>query len=205
MRREVASGIGQLMYPKARLDALTDGLFAVAMTLLVLDIRLPEEFRPHDQAELIRALIDLWPKFFPYVISFLVLGMRWLSSVRVTIKSDSVSGPYARLWLLYLLLITCVPFTTVVVGRFPGYAPAVWLYAGNTALIAAVGAWMMALLPDVEPGDHLVARRVSLATLFVSSVLAIGVSLVVPGAALWALALNLFVPLQVHLKRRKGR
>ena len=53
------------MYPKARLDALTDGLFGVAMTILVLDVRLPDDFHPRDHGALFRALIDLWPKFFP--------------------------------------------------------------------------------------------------------------------------------------------
>jgi uncharacterized membrane protein len=52
------------MYPKARLDALTDGIFAVAMTLLVLELRVPEQALA-DNAALWQALQDLWPKFFP--------------------------------------------------------------------------------------------------------------------------------------------
>jgi uncharacterized membrane protein len=44
------------MFSRARLDALSDGIFAVAMTLLVLDVRLPEDFRPHDAAELLAGL-----------------------------------------------------------------------------------------------------------------------------------------------------
>jgi uncharacterized membrane protein len=192
------------MYPKARLDALTDGLFAVAMTLLVLDIRLPESFQPSDRGELIKALLDLWPKFFPYMISFFVLGLRWLSTIQVSIRSDMVDAHYARWWLLFLLLITCVPFTTIVVGRFPHQAPAVWLYAGNTALVAAVSARMMALLPDIEWTKHVRARRLSLSVLFISSMLAIGISLVYPHVALWALALNLLTPLQIHWQRHKA-
>jgi len=58
------------MFSKARLDALSDGIFAVAMTLLILDVRLPEDFHPQDGAELLRGLADLWPKFLPYVLSF---------------------------------------------------------------------------------------------------------------------------------------
>ena len=50
------------MYPKARIEALTDGLFGVAMTILVLDVRLPDDFHPADQAELARALLALWPR-----------------------------------------------------------------------------------------------------------------------------------------------
>jgi uncharacterized membrane protein len=50
------------MYPKARLDALTDGIFAVAMTLLVLELRVPDQ-PVADSAALWQALKDLWPKF----------------------------------------------------------------------------------------------------------------------------------------------
>jgi uncharacterized membrane protein len=183
------------MYPKARLDALTDGLFGVAMTILVLDVRLPDDFHAHNHRELFRALIDLWPKFFPYALSFFVLGIRWLSSIQVTFKSDTVSSQYARWWLLYLFLITCVPFTTIIVGRFPQLAPAICFYAGTTALIAAVAWRMMSLLPDVEPGQHIQARRFGLSVLFASSLIAIAASFVTPGLAMWALALNLATPL----------
>ena len=50
------------MYPKARLDALSDGIFAVAMTLLVLDVRLPEDFHPHNAAELLKGFREKFNK-----------------------------------------------------------------------------------------------------------------------------------------------
>src|ERR1700751_3582898 len=53
------------MFPKLRLDALHDGIFSVAMTLLVLDVRLPEDFHPHNAAELTSAIGNLWPKVLP--------------------------------------------------------------------------------------------------------------------------------------------
>jgi uncharacterized membrane protein len=189
------------MYPKARLDALTDGLFAVAMTLLVLDIRLPEDFHPRDQRELIAALLALWPKFFPYLISFLVLGLRWLSGITIRSRSESVDAIYVRWWLIYLLLITCVPFTTIVVGRFGHQAPAIWLYAGNTALITAVAAMMMRLTADIEPGRHVHMRHLSLAVLFASSIVAIVTSFISPNLAMWAYALNFATPFLARLVR----
>src|SRR3954465_5592624 len=62
------------MYPRTRLNALTDGLFGVAMTLLVLDIHLPESFHPRDEADFVSAVLGLWRGFFPYLMSFIVLG-----------------------------------------------------------------------------------------------------------------------------------
>jgi uncharacterized membrane protein len=182
------------MYPKARLDALSDAVFGVAMTLLVLDVRLPEDFQPHDASELVQAIFGLMPKFLPYVLSFGVLGLRWLSNIQVRSQGEVFGREYVNWWLLYLLLISCVPFTTIIVGRFANLAPAIWLYAGNTILISAVAFRLMALTPDIEPGDHLRDRRMSLILLIVSSVLAIAWSFVSAGEALWALMLNFAAP-----------
>jgi uncharacterized membrane protein len=182
------------MYPRGRIDALTDGVFAVAMTLLVLDVRLPEEFHPHDANELLQALRGLTPKFVPYMISFLVLGLRWLSTIQVRSRSEYFGREYAVWWLFYLLLITCVPFSTMVVGRFAGFAPAIWLYAANTILVAAVAFRMTALTPEIGHGPHVRDRAASLILLIVSSLLAVGFSFVSPRQALWAFALNIAAP-----------
>jgi uncharacterized membrane protein len=178
------------VYPKARLDALSDGIFAVAMTLLVLDLRLPDDFTPHDANELLRGLLGLASKILPYALSFAVLGLRWLSNVHLRSRGEEVSRRFAEWWLLYHLLITGVPFTTMVVGRFASFAPAIWLYAGNTVLIAAVSFRMLALTPSFESADHLRERKVSLGLLMLSSVLAIAWSFVSPGQALWLMVLN---------------
>jgi uncharacterized membrane protein len=183
-----------LMYPRARFDALTDGIFGVAMTLLVLDVRLPEDFHPTDAAELLQGLYELMPKFVPYVLSFLVLGLRWLSGIRVRTKAETFGGTYFRWWLVYLLLITCVPFTTIVVGRFAHLAPAIWLYAGNTALLGVASIALLHHTPHVERDEWLRDRQVSLAVLIGSSLLAIAWSFVNPRQALLALALNALSP-----------
>ena len=58
-----------------RIEALTDGVFAVAMTLLVLDIKVPELQQPLAASELPLRLLSLWPKFLSYTISFIILGV----------------------------------------------------------------------------------------------------------------------------------
>ena len=90
------------MYPKARIEALTDGIFAVAMTILILDVRLPDDFHPSGANALLRAIEDLWPKFLPYLISFVVLGSSWLTYIQLKSSEESVSRTYAARWLLYL-------------------------------------------------------------------------------------------------------
>jgi uncharacterized membrane protein len=192
------------MFSKARLDTLSDGIFGVAMTLLILDVRLPDDFHPKDGVELLHGLADLWPKFLPYVLSFTVLGLRWLSNVEVRSRAEYVDREYVNWWLLYHFLITCVPFTTIVVGRFAHLAPAIWLYAGHTLLIALVGLRLVFITPHLETGDHLRHRQVSGMVLIVSSLLAIGLSFVNSKVALWALALNFATPLIRRWSYRPG-
>jgi uncharacterized membrane protein len=178
------------VYPKARLDALSDGIFGVAMTLLVLDVRLPDDFAPRDADDLSRGLLGLGSKFLPYVLSFGVLGLRWLSNIHLRSRDEEVGRQYAEWWLFYHLLITGVPFTTMVVGRFASLAPAIWLYAGNTILIAMVSFRLLALTPSFERTDHLLERKLALGLLIASCTVAIAWTFVNPGQALWALLLN---------------
>lgn len=60
-----------------RLAALSDGLFAIAMTLLILDIRVPDAGGIHSEAALCRAVAGLAPRFVMYLMSFLTLGIFW--------------------------------------------------------------------------------------------------------------------------------
>ena len=192
------------MFSKARLDTLSDGIFGVAMTLLILDVRLPDDFHPRDGGELVQGLTGLWPKFLPYVLSFGVLGLRWLSNIEVRTRAEYVHREYVNWWLLYHFLITCVPFTTIVVGRFAHFAPAIWLYAGQTLLMALVGLRLVFITPHLEMGDHLRHRQISGLLLIASSLLAIGLSFIDSRVALWALALNFALPLMKRWSYRNG-
>jgi hypothetical protein len=80
---------------KGRLDALTDGVFAFAMTLLVVNFDLPEDFHPTSAAELISALLGLGDTFIAYVVSFLVLATFWLARARTKEEPEAASGTYA--------------------------------------------------------------------------------------------------------------
>lgn len=123
---------------KARLDALADAMFGVAMTLLVIDIRLPESFDPKSGAELWHAITELQSKFLVYLITFFVVGLRWLGNSRLAAGQDTVTEAFARWTLLHLFLITCLPFSTMLIGRYDDLAPAVWIYAANMAFAAMV-------------------------------------------------------------------
>lgn len=179
------------MYPRDRINALTDGVFAVAMTLLILDVRLPEEFQPHTQVDLLAALSGLTQKVALYALSFYVLGSTWLASTKVRATDRPLGKTFGFWWLLYLFLATCIPFSTTLVGRFAHLAPAVWVYAANLGLMAAVGYRTTMLQVGTRDDAHIHERRISLQILFFSSVLAILISFVWPSGALWAYSLNI--------------
>jgi uncharacterized membrane protein len=177
-------------FPKARLEALTDGIFAVAMTILVLDLRLPDDAAIHDQAGLIQALWVLEPKIIPYLLSFYVLGGSWLSLSRLQTKYKEVPASHARWSLSYLLLVTLVPFSTVVVGRFASYPVATWIYVLNIGVMAFIFHHLLPDSVDAPLDPEWSARRTELHVLMASCVLAAGLSLVFGGRALLAFTLN---------------
>ena len=185
--------MSHLIYPKPRLDALSDAIFGVAMTLLVLELNIPAEFEPQSSAELGGALLGLLPKFLPYVLSFGVLGLRWLSNVQMRHKAETVSRSYGQWWLIYHLLVTTVPFSTMVISRYIQLPPAVWLYSANTLLMALVSLRLLALT-EVESRDSVVERIIVLWVLAGSSLLAFGLSFVSSTLAMWAFAINFLQP-----------
>lgn len=188
--------------PKPRLDALTDGVFAVAMTLLVIDLRLPESFNPKDSAELIHRISELGVQFLAYVVSFYVLGLRWVGLVQMTPRGEEVSEQYTKWSLVHLLLVTLVPFTTMLVGRYISLAPAIWLYAANTVAFALVAIRMISLTEPAHARAHL-EDRLGLIVLIGASLLTVVASLFIPKwAMLFYLANLLDGPLRRLVKRR---
>jgi uncharacterized membrane protein len=139
------------MYPRHRLDGLADSIFGVAMTLLVLDIRIPDGADPHTDRELAAMLLSLGSKIWPYVLSFLVLGSRWRALIRGRVHQHlDVSHRYVQLWLLNLLLVTLVPFSTIVLGRYASLAPSIWLYSANLAGMAICSWGLSIAAPAAE-------------------------------------------------------
>jgi uncharacterized membrane protein len=105
-------------FGKNRIEALADGIFAVAMTLLVLDVKLPagEAFRT--DGELLHRLLSLEHTFVIYLISFIVLGMFWVAHHAHFHFIRYVDHTILWINLIFLFGITSVPFTTDILGDF---------------------------------------------------------------------------------------
>jgi uncharacterized membrane protein len=193
------------MIPKSRLDALADGVFAVAMTLLVIDLRLPENFHPQNSSELLQRIEELGSQMFVYAVSFYVLALRWAGMVKLAPRGEEVSEAYTRWAMVHLLLITFVPFTTMLIGRYPTLAPAVWFYAGNTIAFAVVALRMVTLSEYRPSEERKIEDRIGLSMLIAASVAAVLISLVEPKYALLGFLLNtLDGPFRWILRKRKN-
>jgi uncharacterized membrane protein len=194
------------MIPKSRLDALTDGVFAVAMTLLVIDLRLPEGFRPADAPELLYRLAGLWNEALVYIISFYVLSLRWIGLVQISPRGETVGEQYTKWALVHLLPVTLVPFTTTVVAHYISLAPAIWLFASNIILFALIAIRMNILAQADQSRGRVLEDQLGLFVLIGASLLTIAASLVIPKWAMLVYLVN-FVdePLRRLLKRKTPR
>ena len=192
------------MYPRHRLEALADGIFGVAMTLLVLEIRIPDGLDPKTDAELVSVLIGLWPKIWPYVLSFVVLGVRWRELVAERTSQHEVSRRYVNWSLANLLLVTFVPFSTLLIGRYASLAPAIWLYAANLGGMA-ICTWLIGRA--APKGERSAAEETAGLIVFL---LAAAVTAVLGSFhTAWApigFALNAFaLPLERYIRARESR
>ena len=142
---------------KGRIEALTDGIFAVAMTLLVLDLKLPEALGTVDDAGLRAALLALLPKLESYVISFLVLCIFWLGHHRLMHQVRGVDPVFLWRNLLFILCITFVPFSTALMGQYRSLDDAPLVYGVNLGFVLATQflMWRHALfhLTDLAHGE----------------------------------------------------
>lgn len=116
--------------PAARLDALTDGIFAVAMTLLVLglDRHIPD---PLAGQTLFGGLLEFGDQFADYVISFAVLGVFWLGHLRMTRRLREADTTFVLGNLAFLFFVTMIPPLTTLIGDHPNRPRAAILYGAN--------------------------------------------------------------------------
>ena len=100
---------------KQRLEAFTDGVYAIVITLLILDIRIPD-VRPESLGS---ALVKMLPQVFTYVLSFFVVAVYWFSHHRVAQQVKLLDGTFVWLNMIWLLFVSVMPFPTALLGRYP--------------------------------------------------------------------------------------
>lgn len=118
-----------------RLAALSDGIFAVAMTLLVLDLRTPSAEAIHSGYDLRHALLALAPQIVMYMMSFLTLGIFWIGQQTQLNHLDRSHRSLAWIHLVFLFAVTLMPFSTRLLAEFVMYRTALIVYWLNILLL----------------------------------------------------------------------
>jgi uncharacterized membrane protein len=172
---------------KQRVEALSDGLYAIALTLLVLELKLPPLGEAATNADLLHALRDLLPKVLTWFLSFWVMSVLWLSQVRVYHLVRALSPAMLQLELIQLACVSLMPFSTAVIGEYGNLPGAAVVYAGNMLAVTLTGALRTHELlhqPRVHVGaiDPSVVRTLKLR------------AYALPACAAAALALGFFFP-----------
>lgn len=174
-----------------RVLVLADGVFAIVMTLLVLDLRLPDAHAT-TSSDLWHQLRDLGPQLAAYVLSFSMLGTFWLAEHALLRHARASDRTLAWTVITFLFFVTTLPFTASTLADHVHLRLAVWLYWLNLLLLGLGLAWQLlhlaraGLVERGQPGIHLVRRRLVLAqTLYAAGAL---VTFVDPVAGIVTLA-----------------
>ena len=168
----------------SRIVAFSDGVFAIAITLLVLAINIPDQLADESLAS---ALWGQRDDMLAYALSFAVIGRFWVVHHRFFSEVTGFDGRLLSLNIFYLAWIVLIPFSSEVLGDHGGEAAAVVLYAANLSGVVLTGMWMAADargagLTSIDAASHHEQRYRSLyiAAVFLVS---IPVAFVAPGIA----------------------
>ncbi|MGZ7116944.1 MAG: TMEM175 family protein [Methanobacterium sp.] len=199
------SGNTEFWMTTNRIETLVDGIFAIAMTLLVLNLVVPDIPGPLSEIIVRNAFLNLYDKFFIFVLSFVLLSIFWTIHHRAFHLIQRADRTFLWINLIWLLFIVLVPFTNTFSGDYGKYVIShlvfnidmlgiavfiglSWFYAVKRGLIAENTS--KKIISDINRGI--------LVFIFVS-LLAIFLSFVIPG---WSsLAYILIIPIEIIAKR----
>ena len=138
MRLKKVDVSGAVISPE-RLRALADGVFAIVMTLLVLELSVPVVKGLSSNSELLHKLAEMWPEFLIYGLSFMILGIFWV--IHHSIYADVKRYDTTLVWLniVFLMFVSLIPFSTALVGKNGFITVTAVVYGINMLLIFNLG------------------------------------------------------------------
>src|SRR3979411_2375690 len=136
---------------KARIEAFSDAVIAVAITLLALDLHVPD---PAGSASLAHRLGEQWPNYAAYVVSFLTIGIIWINHHALLQRLVRVDHAILVLNLLLLLTIGVLPFSTALMNRYLDAA-----HGANFAAVVYGGSFLLMSLAFVAMQRHVLGPK----------------------------------------------
>ena len=168
--------IHSILLSKGRMEALTDGIFAIAMTLLVLELKVPDLPKSAASSELLHKIGEEGPAFFSFLFSFMYCGLLWVMHHLAMHFVRHLQLALVWLNLLFLMSISTMPFSCAMLGHFVRSRVAEEIYFGNTLVAAALLAlqWLVAkkkgLINEDDPhASRLMGQRVMFLPLALSA------------------------------------
>ena len=151
-------------FKKDRAEGLTDGIFATVMTILVLSLVVPTITGPNASATLQADVLGLVPDLFAYIITFVFLGVLWISHQNMFSHIENVDLKTLWINILLLLSVGLAPFSTALLGRYPLQPIAVVAYGINALAVSVLFniLWFYPRrqhLTHEEPNPEIIARR----------------------------------------------
>jgi uncharacterized membrane protein len=148
---------GRLLSPH-RLESLTDGVYAIAMTILVLELTFPLGTKIETSATFLAVLATMWAKFYCYVLSFLILSMMWIGTNDLLCRLKHTDKRFVMLNITTLMFIVLVPFTTGLMGDYSDIPASNIVFHLNLLVISVLGylKWR-----HLEKNGHLVDQTMT--------------------------------------------
>lgn len=154
-----------------RIAALSDGVFAIAMTLLVLDLKTPAGAVIHSEGQLLAILRDMAPQVIAYLLSFLTLGIFWAGQQAQLSHLEHSDRNLTWIHIAFLCFVSMMPFSTRFLSEFIEFRTAVGFYWLNILLLGLLllAAWRYArsrsmVNPELADGlSHAIERRIAIA------------------------------------------
>ena len=154
-----------------RIAALSDGFFAVAMTLLVLDLRVPAAEAIHSEHDLWHALVALSPRLVVFLMSVMTNGIFWVGQQTQLNHFARADRNLAWIHIAFLCAVSLTPFSTSLLAEFIHYRTALLVYWSNILLLGLTLYWSWSyatrhhlLTDDIPPEIHTaVVRRIVIA------------------------------------------
>jgi uncharacterized membrane protein len=146
------------MLSKSRIEGLSDGVFAITMTLLVMRLEIPEVMHHSSNEEMLRQMLALWPAFATFVVTFLIAGVFWYLHHITFHGIRQVNGVLLWIDLLFLMFVALLPFSAGLMAHLLVHPVSQLFYIGNQLAIAILlnAHWLYAkrrdLLDASEPG-----------------------------------------------------
>ena len=124
-----------------RFDALTDGMFAIIMTLLVIEIRVPELHSAVTNEKLFEGLLELWPLFISYLLAFMVLFSYWMAhNFIVNLFAKNLTRKFLYINMPFLATVALIPFSSHFLGLYNDFQAGVVVFGVNIA-VGAIFLW----------------------------------------------------------------